>query len=346
MPAGRRVLVGLVAVVAAVASFALPHTAVADPSTIAEVKVQLDKYAQEQVDLDQQVRDTEQRLINTQSQLEQTRAELADRQARIADTKVQVAQVALMQWQTHGIDATMTLLSSDSIEAILVQLNTTQWMAGITSDMLQQYQGELAVLADLERSQAAATAQIEVDRVEIERLAAQANERVLATQRVLNRLTAAERSQLAQAQVLKAGQVYDMSKLVSSAGLIKPVNGSLSSPFGYRIHPIYGSSELHDGVDYGAPCGTPVVAAANGVVTTEEYYYGYGNRVIIDHGVIDGHSLITSYNHLSSFAVPAGTMVQQNQVIAYVGATGTATGCHLHWSLWIDGALDDANKYI
>jgi murein DD-endopeptidase MepM/ murein hydrolase activator NlpD len=219
-------------------------------------------------------------------------------------------------------------------------------MATITSDLLQQFQAELADLDDLERSQTAASARIEADKIELERLAEQANERVAATQRVLNRLSESERASLAQAAIVKSGAVYDLTKLVTSAGLIKPVNGPMTSPFGYRVHPIFGTSELHDGVDYGAPCGNPVVAAANGVVTKEEYYYGFGYRVIVDHGIIDGHSVRTSYNHLSSFAVPEGSLVEQNQVIAYVGSTGTATGCHLHWSIWIDDVIDDASKFI
>ncbi|MDR0416746.1 MAG: peptidoglycan DD-metalloendopeptidase family protein, partial [Propionibacteriaceae bacterium] len=284
--------------------------------------------------------------VNTQAQLEQTRAALADRRDRIEHSRGQVAQVALLRWQSLGIDMPMAVLSADSVEAVLSKLTASQWMATAASDQLQQFQADVAELSDLERGQAAAAAQIEVDRASLGQLAAEANERVAATQRVLNRLTESERNSLAQAQVLKAGQNYDMSKLVSSAGFVKPVNGPLTSPFGYRVHPIFGSSEMHDGADYGAPCGTPVVAAANGVVTTEEYYFGYGYRLIVDHGVIGGRSVVTSYNHLSSFAVPQGSMVQQNQVIAYVGATGTATGCHLHWSMWIDGGLTDANTQL
>jgi murein DD-endopeptidase MepM/ murein hydrolase activator NlpD len=337
-------LAGLVA--AQLAGLGLASPAVAGPNTVAEVKAQLDKYAQEAVDLDARVRETEQRLANTEAQLEQTRAELASRKDQLATTQSYVTQVALMQWQSQGIDLPMTMLGSDSVEAMLNQLAATQWVETTTADLLRQFQSELSELTELERSQIAATDRIEQDKAELEKLAADANDRVLATQRVLNRLTESERNSLAQANILKAGQVYDLSKLVSSTGFVKPVNGQLSSPFGYRVHPIFGTSELHDGTDYAAPCGTPVVAAANGIVTTEEYYYGYGYRVIVDHGFINGHSVITSYNHLSSFAVPQGTLVQQNQVIAYVGATGTATGCHLHWSMWIDGVLTDANAQL
>ncbi len=109
--------------------------------------------------------------------------------------------------------------------------------------------------------------------------------------------------------------------------LRRPVSGTVSSPYGMRVHPITGVRKLHDGTDFAAPCGTPVRAAAAGVVTATPSDRAYGRRIVIDHrGGID-----TGYAHLSSRVVGTGARVRVGQVIGRVGATGLATGCHLHF---------------
>jgi murein DD-endopeptidase MepM/ murein hydrolase activator NlpD len=227
-------------------------------------------------------------------------------------------------------------------------------MSATTNALLQRYLLEQAALRELEDSQAAVIAQIEADEAEIERLVEEANEKVKQATTLLNRLTMEQQAALAKARAEAAaaggadpatdtsGQgvlsSYDTSGIIASASIIKPIDASVSSGYGWRTSPISGAAELHDGVDYGAPCGTPVWAAANGVVVRVEYYYGYGNRVVVDHGTVDGHGLATSYNHLSTFAVSVGDEVAQGQIIAYVGATGQVTGCHLHFCVYIDSA--------
>ncbi|MDR0285393.1 MAG: M23 family metallopeptidase, partial [Propionibacteriaceae bacterium] len=132
----------------------------------------------------------------------------------------------------------------------------------------------------------------------------------------------------------------------SSAGLVWPVYGRISSPYGYRVHPISGAWRFHDGLDIAASCGTPVKAAAAGVVTDEYYGGGYGYRLFIDHGYVGGKYLTTSYNHLSGYAVPAGTRVNQGDTVAYVGTTGNSTGCHLHFMVWAGGSLQNPSAYL
>lgn len=110
-----------------------------------------------------------------------------------------------------------------------------------------------------------------------------------------------------------------------------PINGPITSEFGMRLHPILGIYRLHAGMDFGAPCGTPVMAAADGVVFSTFFDNGGGNTVIVDHGVKRGVNLTTSYLHLQSFAVSSGQSVSRGQVIGYEGTTGNSTGCHLHF---------------
>ena len=119
-------------------------------------------------------------------------------------------------------------------------------------------------------------------------------------------------------------------------GLMRtPVNGAhLTSSFGMRFHPILNYSRLHQGVDFGAAWGSPVLAAAGGKVTFAGAHGGHGNYIQVLHHP----GLMTAYAHLSRFAVKPGAAVAQGQVIGYVGSTGLSTGPHLHYEVWLNGA--------
>jgi murein DD-endopeptidase MepM/ murein hydrolase activator NlpD len=108
---------------------------------------------------------------------------------------------------------------------------------------------------------------------------------------------------------------------------------------------VLGYRKLHNGQDFGAPCGTPVYAAADGTVVETGWAGGYGNRVVIAHGSVNGVSLATTYNHLSSFAGASGS-VSRGQVVGYVGTTGMSTGCHLHFETRESGTPVDPVKWL
>lgn len=124
-------------------------------------------------------------------------------------------------------------------------------------------------------------------------------------------------------------------------GFLLPASGPVTSPYGMRQHPVTGVFKLHDGTDIGAACGTPLVAAAAGTVTTVDLNPALGRRVIIDHGTVDGHHVVTAVNHASDQTVTVGEQVAAGQLIGHVGSTGLSTGCHLHLMLWLDGQLTD-----
>jgi murein DD-endopeptidase MepM/ murein hydrolase activator NlpD len=112
-----------------------------------------------------------------------------------------------------------------------------------------------------------------------------------------------------------------------------PVTGTITSPFGWRSNPFGGGPEFHQGLDIAAPMGTTVTAAAAGTVIMAQWYGGYGNYVLIDHG--GGYS--TGYGHLSSIYVSVGQSVARGQAIGAVGSTGQSTGPHLHFEVRIAG---------
>lgn len=103
-----------------------------------------------------------------------------------------------------------------------------------------------------------------------------------------------------------------------------------------RVHPVTGVYKLHDGVDFGAACGTPIVTPWAGRVSRAHYSSGYGYRVIIDHG---GFS--TAYAHMPGLELSVGDQVEAGHRIGVVGTTGLSTGCHLHWMAWDGGRLID-----
>lgn len=112
-----------------------------------------------------------------------------------------------------------------------------------------------------------------------------------------------------------------------------PVTGTITSPFGWRSNPFGGAPEFHQGLDIAAPTGTTVTAAAGGTVIMAQWYGGYGNYILIDHG--GGYS--TGYGHLSAIYVSNGQAVKRGQAIGAVGSTGASTGPHLHFEVRIDG---------
>ena len=119
--------------------------------------------------------------------------------------------------------------------------------------------------------------------------------------------------------------------------LMRPVPGYVTSPFGWRRHPIYGYWGLHDGTDFHAPCGTPLQASGNGRVISEYYQSAWGNRLILDLGRVRGHGVAVIYNHISAYSAHTGQSVRRGQTVAYAGTTGWSTACHLHFTVMVDG---------
>jgi len=121
-----------------------------------------------------------------------------------------------------------------------------------------------------------------------------------------------------------------------------PVSGEITSPYGYRVHPIWGTTIYHSGIDIGVDEGTPVHAADGGVVVWSGWMGGYGYAVVIDHG----NGLSTLYGHNSELAVDEGQSVAKGQVISYAGSTGNSTGPHVHFEVRVNGDPVDPMGYL
>ena len=136
------------------------------------------------------------------------------------------------------------------------------------------------------------------------------------------------------------------SGVVVSGGFLTPADGRITSPFGWRIHPIFKSKIFHNGIDIGAPYGAPIKASNAGKVIYSGWYGGYGRVVIIDHGSCTGSPTTTLYAHMSKSKATVGQSVVRGQVIGYIGTTGYATGPHLHFEVRINGKPQNPKNYL
>ena len=223
----------------------------------------------------------------------------------------------------------------------------------------QKLEADRAKLVELEK--AALTKQAEIEQKKAERnvvLQKAQNDRATAMQAIeeLNASSAQVSAMLKERQAARAAAAAAVAAAAQSSGgqgasdnwvqgtgqLGWPVSGEITSPYGYRVHPIWGTTIYHSGIDIGVDEGTPVHAADGGVVVWSGWMGGYGYAVVIDHG----NGLSTLYGHNSELAVDEGQSVAKGQVISYAGSTGNSTGPHVHFEVRVNGDPVDPMGYL
>ncbi|MDU4513129.1 MAG: peptidoglycan DD-metalloendopeptidase family protein [Veillonella sp.] len=223
----------------------------------------------------------------------------------------------------------------------------------------QKLEADRAKLVELEKSALAKQAEIEQKKAERNVVLQKAqNDRATAMQAIeeLNASSAQVSAMLKERQAARAAAAAAAAAAAQSSGgqgasdnwvqgtgqLGWPVSGEITSPYGYRIHPIWGTTIYHSGIDIGVDEGTPVHAADGGVVVWSGWMGGYGYAVVIDHG----NGLSTLYGHNSELAVDEGQSVAKGQVISYAGSTGNSTGPHVHFEVRVNGDPVDPMGYL
>jgi murein DD-endopeptidase MepM/ murein hydrolase activator NlpD len=209
-----------------------------------------------------------------------------------------------------------------------------------------------ALAAQQARQAAAVQARKAAEQVRLTGMEAESNrlQRVLAARARAAKIAAAKaraaREAAARAAAARSRTRYVPPPPERSGGFLSaPSRARVSSEFGMRYHPVLHYWRLHAGRDYAASCGQPIYAAAAGTIISAGVAGGYGNQVVIDHGVHGGVSLATTYNHMTRFARTSGS-VSRGTVIGYVGTTGTSTGCHLHFETREDGTPVDPRRWL
>ena len=223
----------------------------------------------------------------------------------------------------------------------------------------QKLEADRAKLVELEKAALAKQAEIEQKKAERNVVLQKAqNDRATAMQAIeeLNASSAQVSAMLKERQAARAAAAAAAATAAQSSGgqgasdnwvqgtgqLGWPVSGEITSPYGYRVHPIWGTTIYHSGIDIGVDEGTPVHAADGGVVVWSGWMGGYGYAVVIDHG----NGLSTLYGHNSELAVDEGQSVAKGQVISYAGSTGNSTGPHVHFEVRVNGDPVDPMGYL
>ena len=241
------------------------------------------------------------------------------------------------------IDSDINLISEIKKERAQIEANK------------KKLEEDRAKLVELEKAALAKQAEIEQKKAERNVVLQKAqNDRAVAMQAIeeLNASSAqisamlkerqAARAAAAAAAAQSAGQGSSYTWVQGTGQLGWPVSGEITSPYGYRVHPIWGTTIYHSGIDIGVDEGTPVHAADSGVIVWSGWMGGYGYAVVIDHG----NGLSTLYGHNSELAVDEGQSVSKGQVVAYAGSTGNSTGPHVHFEVRENGDPVDPMGYL
>ena len=203
----------------------------------------------------------------------------------------------------------------------------------------QELEDEKATLVSLQQEAAAKRAVVSQRRAERASLLNQAkSERDQADAEYRDLLETSERIEEMIRWIEAGGQNVGHG----SGTMMWPYRGEITSPFGWRTHPIFGDARYHSGLDIAADYGDTVVAADDGVVAFAGWLGGYGNAVIIEHG----NGISTLYGHNSQLIVSEGQSVRKGQPISYIGSTGYSTGPHLHFEVRINGQETDPRAYL
>lgn len=310
---------------------------------------------------------TEEKIAATQAELEKTQARLKVREGvftkRVRDIymhgQLSYLDVVLGAKDFSDFSNRLELLRR-IIDADITLISDIRKERAAIETAKQELETQRARQAQLRDQAAAKRDEIESRRKEQQAILYQAqNDKAVAEQAYneyqqssqaiaeMLRQRAADRAAQAAAAAAQAssggGGGSDYYQPVSGSGaMIWPVNGVVTSPYGYRTHPIFGTTIYHSGMDIGVDYGTPVHAADGGVVVEAGWISGYGYAVIIDHG----NGLSTLYGHNQELAVSEGQSVSQGQVIAYAGSTGNSTGPHVHFEVRANGDPVDPSAYL
>lgn len=290
------------------------------------------------------------------TKIEDVAAEVRTAQAAIDATQAQIDKIegiatrqAVELYKAGATDAIEALLNSDSLTELdaraellgaAAQQNTGalirygRLQVGIKAQHRELFNIEEELSAQL-KSRAMAKAKLDQKRSELAKNLTALNNNLNARREKEGDLMD-ESDRIRGNLAAIAARHAVMARGTSAQGYIWPLNGAITSPYGPRW------GRMHTGIDIDGYTGQPIVASKEGTVVLAEYYSGYGNAVVIDHG--GGYA--TLYGHMSRFATHNGAHVEQGEIIGYVGCTGSCTGDHLHFEVRINGDPVDPMPYL
>lgn len=342
-------------------------------SELKKIENKISELKKTQSNTKQYIGSLDRELNSITASLETLKGQKAQKELEIAETEAELEAAKIVEADQYesmklrikfmyenGNESYLDLiLTSDSIAALL---NRAEYISKITEydrEMLIKYQ-------EIKASVEATEALLKQEHLQLEGLVAQTVDEQSAMEALIsakatelvryeNDIIMSEELEKEMEEELQALDkelkelekrlAREQTKVIYDGGQFKwPVPGhyNVTSNFGWRTHPIFNIQRLHNGIDVGAPSGTPTIAAYGGEVVVATYQAAAGNYIMINHG----SNLYTVYMHLSKFNVKVGQSVKQGDTIGFVGSTGNSTGPHLHFSVRLNGEYVNSGPYV
>jgi len=305
------------------------------------IQVQQAEIAAIQLDMDV----TAQKILLAQQALNETKAAMQEQNENL-DNRLRA------MYKNGDVGLIEILLGSENISDFMTNVDMVQKIFDNDVELLQyieeQYEKIDAQKRDLEalqnelkaqkESEASQRAALEGNRGQAATLKAAVAQDNKALEQQIDELNEQAEELIAKIRALQGDQAYEGGEFSWPA----PGYTRITSPYGYRIHPILKVKKMHTGIDIGVPSNGNIVAANGGIVIMSAWYGGYGNVVMIDHG----GGIVTLYGHNNKLLVKKGDAVVKGQKIALSGSTGNSTGPHLHFEVRVNGKYEDPMNWL
>ena len=338
----------------------VPAYAYADlNSDLEDINNQKDQVSNDMAELEDSLEKQKAELDEIEAAVSAKEAEIADSEAEIQATKEKIEQTKKdiekrekelglrlrTMYKNGSVGYIDVILGSGSLSEFLSNVSMVQRLYRSDQEIMEELEKQQQLLeqqyAELERQQAA----LEEEKKALSAKQSEAEEKKASMQGELDALSAKLDELNADAESISAQIAANQRPDVEYEGSGKfawPCYGTITSYFGWRIHPIFGDYRYHSGMDIAVAAGTPVVAAESGTVILAQWYGGYGNCVVIDHG----GGISTLYGHNNSLNVSVGQQVSKGQTIAAAGSTGDSTGPHCHFEVRVNGVVTEPLDYL
>lgn len=299
---------------------------------LAEVESQINEKQPAVDKLNAEVSAANSRIVKTEKDISNKKQEMKNREDGLNER-------LRVMYKNGSVGFIDVLLGSNSISEFISNLEMIQRIYKNDREVLETLKKEEKELEELSKKLKEDKAVLDAKKAELD-----------AEMKELNglkaELEAAEDKLLEEAEALKdkIASITNPDSDYGGGAFVWPAPASryVTSPFGWRIHPIYGTWKFHSGIDIGAAGGTNVLAAANGTVILSQWYGGYGNCIMIDHG----GGIVTLYGHMSKRIASVGQKVSAGSVIGKVGSTGVSSGDHLHFEVQKGGEFMNPLDYV
>jgi len=318
-----------------------------------ELSKEIDNLDREIDSVGLELESVEKQLAKITKDIEKTTNDIKEAEDKIEDKNDTLNSRLRVMYENGNVGYLEVLLSATSISDFLARKEMVQAIVEHDTELLKFMKEQRNIVVKKEKELQGQKASVEVTKRKIDE---KKNQLVVATRNKESRMKDLEKDikelEKMEDQLIKTANEIK-SKIRSLQVKTGPYSGGkmgwpvpghsrISSPFGYRIHPIFKTKKLHTGIDIPAPTGTSIVAASDGTVIFAGWLGGYGKAVMVDHG----GGIVTLYGHNSSLSVSVGTEVKRGQTIAKAGSTGYSTGPHCHFEVRRNGSYEDPISWL